>query len=340
VRSELVANFSTYATVLVKRGTLKTGDYIVAGTTYAKVRRMTTADGKSVKKATPGTPVEVSGWKSRPEAGKLVLQALKESDAQLAIKNREIAKELERNLADVHAVNTRRLEQRKELLNERAKKMVAAENKRSGMALPGIVREENAGPKILPVVIKADVGGSAEAVQQAVKDLGNSDVKVEILGASVGEFTETDVMTAIAANGTSVHQILTDAFAAILLGFNIRALNPTLRRKTNEKHIEVIHHSIIYRLIDDITSRLESMLPPMIETRVTGEAEVRQLFEISSGSKGEKKVAGCLVFSGIISLKEQCRVTRGGKIIFTGISVDISWLMGFRSVGYASTFQG
>jgi len=195
---------------LVKRGTLQTGDYIVAGTTYAKVRRMTTADGKSVKKAPPGTPVEVSGWKTRPEAGDMVLQASKESDAKLAVRNREIARDLEKSLADVDAVNTRRMEQRKELLNQRQLKMVAAENKRSGMALPGIVREENAGPKILRVIIKADVSGSAEAVEEAIKNLGNSEVKVEIIHTSVGEFTETDVMTAISANGTVTQLHLTD----------------------------------------------------------------------------------------------------------------------------------
>jgi len=104
-----------------------------------------------------------------------------------------------------------------------------------------------------------------------------------------------------------------------MMGFNIRALNPSLRRKTNEKNIEVIHHSVIYHLIDDITNRLESMLTPIIETRVTGEAEVMQLFEISAGSKNKKIVAGCRVSNGIISHQEQCRVTRNGKIIFTGM---------------------
>lgn len=187
--------------MLVKRGTLETGDIIVAGTTYAKVRRMTTAGGKSVKKATPGTPVEVSGWKSRPQAGDLVLQANKEADAKLAIRNRETAQELERNLADVEALNVRRAEQKKELASARLKKMVEAENKRSGMALPGIVREVDS-VKILPVLVKADVSGSAEAVKEAIKDLGNSEVKVEIIDVGVGEFTETDVMTAIATNGT------------------------------------------------------------------------------------------------------------------------------------------
>lgn len=111
-----------------------------------------------------------------------------------------------------------------------------------------------------------------------------------------------------------------------MIGFNIRALNPSLRRKANEKNIEVIHHSVIYHLIDDITNRLESMLAPMIETRVTGEAEVTQIFDISAGTKNEKKVGGCKVFSGIISRKEQCRVTRNGKIIFTGMFTQGSFL--------------
>jgi translation initiation factor IF-2 len=162
---------------------------------------MTTAGGKSIKKATPGTPVEVSGWKARPQAGDLVLQANKETDAKLAIRNRETAQELERNLADVEALNVRRAEQKKELASARLKKMVEAENKRSGMALPGIVREVDS-VKILPVLVKTDVSGSAEAVKEAIKDLGNSEVKVEIIDVGVGEFTETDVMTAIATNGT------------------------------------------------------------------------------------------------------------------------------------------
>jgi translation initiation factor IF-2 len=308
--------------VLVKRGTLETGDIIVAGTTYAKVRRMTTADRKSVKKATPGIPVEVSGWKSRPQAGDLVLQANKEADAKLAIRNRETALELDRNLADVEALNAHRAAQKKELASVRLKKMVEAENKQSGMALPGIVREIGDSVKVLPVLVKADVSGSAEAVKEAIKDLGNSEVKVEIIDVGVGEFTETDVMTAIATNGTLPPLGLRLMCAAKLVGFNIRALNPSLRRKTNEKGIEVIQHTIIYHLIDDITSRLESMLAPMIETRVTGEAEVKEVFEISSGSKGEKKVGGCRVFSGIISRKENCRVTRNGKIIFSGMSLE------------------
>ena len=194
---------STYATVLVKRGILKTGDFIVAGVTYAKVRRMTTADGKSVKQALPGTPVEVTGWKDRPDAGDLVLQAPKESDAKLTVRNRIQLREQDRDQKDIDSLNERRLANRKGLWQERERKLVAAEIKRSGQALPGILREqEHTGPKELRLIIKADVSGSAEAVEEAIKDLGNAEVKVGIVDVSVGEVTESDVQTAIAANGT------------------------------------------------------------------------------------------------------------------------------------------
>jgi translation initiation factor IF-2 len=194
---------STYTTVLVKRGILKTGDFIVAGVTYAKVRRMTTADGKSVKQAFPGTPVEVTGWKDRPNAGDLVLQASKESEAKLAVRNRIQLHEQDRDQKDIDSLNERRVANRKGLWQERERKLVAAEIKRSGQALPGIIREqEQTGPKELRVIIKADVSGSAEAVEEAIKDLGNAEVKVGIVDVSVGEVTESDVQTAIAVNGT------------------------------------------------------------------------------------------------------------------------------------------
>ena len=196
---------STYATVLVKRGILKTGDIIIAGPTYAKVRRMTTADGKSVKQALPGAPVEVTGWKERPDAGDIVLQTAKESDAKLAVRNRVQQREHQRDLKHLDLLNERRLANKKGLWKERERKLVEAENKRSGQALPGITREqEETGPKELRLIIKADVSGSAEAVEAAIKDLGNAEVKVDIVNVSVGEVTESDVSIAIAANGTIV----------------------------------------------------------------------------------------------------------------------------------------
>ena len=187
----------------MKRGTLKTGDLIVAGTTYAKVRRMTTSTGKSVKKAGPGTPVEVTGWKERPDAGDLVLQAANESDAKLAVRNRIAKFEEKRDLDAVETLNEKRLAARKARRFEREKRLIAEEVKRNGQLLPGILKTdgEEIKQKELRVIIKADVSGSAEAVEEAIKDLGNSEVKVVVIDATVGEITETDISTAIAANG-------------------------------------------------------------------------------------------------------------------------------------------
>jgi translation initiation factor IF-2 len=168
---------------------------------------MTTADGKSVKLAPPGTAVEVSGWKDRPDAGDQVLQAKKESDAKLVVRNRLVQREQKRDQQTIELLNERRLAAKRELYQEREKKMVAAEVKRSGKTLPGILKDtgteegEKKGPTMVRFLVKADVGGSAEAVEEAIKDLGNEEVKVEVVDTSVGEITESDITVAAAANG-------------------------------------------------------------------------------------------------------------------------------------------
>jgi len=111
---------------------------------------------------------------------------------------------------------------------------------------------------------------------------------------------------------------------AKILGFNIRALNPSLRPLATTHNVEVFHHTIIYKLIEDVISRLESQLKPKIEIRVAGEAEVSEIFMITI--KGKKKpIAGSKVFNGVISMKEKCRITRNGKIVYTGIISFYIW---------------
>jgi len=169
---------------------------------------MTTADGKSVKLALPGTAVEVSGWKDRPESGDMVLEAAKESDAKLVIRNRLLQREQKRDQETIELLNERRLAAKRELFQEREKKMVAEEVKRTGKTLPGILKDagvegvEKKAVKAVRFLVKADVGGSAEAVEEAIKDLGNDEVKVEVVGALVGEITESDLTVAAAANGS------------------------------------------------------------------------------------------------------------------------------------------
>ena len=108
---------------------------------------------------------------------------------------------------------------------------------------------------------------------------------------------------------------------------------------TSANNVEILYHSIIYKLIDDVVARLESMLAPMVELTVTGEAEIVQLFDIKVKVKQTKAIAGCKVFNGVISSKQQCRITRNGKIIFTGKSVPRRFLI-YRIFGYFETFQG
>jgi translation initiation factor IF-2 len=164
---------------------------------------MTTSTGKTVKSAGPGTPVEVTGWKERPDAGDVVLQATNEHDAKLAIRNRLTKVEEKRDLDAVETINEKRLAARRARRFEHERKIVAEEVKRTGESLPGILRSDgnDLKQKEYRLLVKADVSGSAEAVEEAIKDLGNSEVKVTIIDARVGEVTESDIATAIAANG-------------------------------------------------------------------------------------------------------------------------------------------
>jgi translation initiation factor IF-2 len=133
-----------------------------------------------------------------------------------------------------------------------------------------------------------------------------------------------------------VRSLLSMLTTANILGFNIKALNPSLRSDTVANNIEIINHSIIYKLIDDVIARLEKLLPPKIETTVTGEAEVRELFDITFHNK-KRPIAGSNVFNGVISRKEKCRVTRNGRIIYSGMPSTM--LANKRSLGYSQTFQ-
>jgi len=165
---------------------------------------MTTSTGKMVKKAGPGTAVEVTGWKERPDAGDMVLQAANESDAKLAIRNRIAKLEEKRDLEAVETLNEKRRAARRARWHERERKLVAEEVKRSGQSLPGMLKSDGDDftQKEYRVLIKADVSGSAEAVEEAIKVLGNSEVKVAVIDATVGEITESDIQIAIAADGT------------------------------------------------------------------------------------------------------------------------------------------
>lgn len=183
------------ATVLVTRGCLKTGSHILGGQNYAKVRRMADSNGQVVKSATPGMAVTVSGWKTIPQAGDSIIEG-SETDVKKALNNRVRKAEIDTSLSNVDAINeSRRLDREQRLLDE---KSVAHQTGRNNH-----FEEINSdsGKKELRLVIKADVSGSAEAVEGALQGIGNSIATSRIISAGVGDVTESDVMLAKAANG-------------------------------------------------------------------------------------------------------------------------------------------
>ena len=177
---------SAVATILVRRGSLKIGSHIISGTSVAKVRVMTDSSGKTVKSASPGMAVTVSGWKTLPKAGDDVLQGT-EADIKKAILNRQRKVDLEASLVDVEAINTSRREERER--RELGAEGVTAET------------EEDSGPKELKLVVKADVSGSAEAVVGALQGMGNHLATTKVIASSVGDVTESDVTLAKTAGG-------------------------------------------------------------------------------------------------------------------------------------------
>jgi translation initiation factor IF-2 len=182
------------ATALISKGSLKTGSHIVSGLHYAKVRRMTDSTGKVVSVATPGMAVTVSGWKTLPKAGDNVIEGA-ESDVKKAIANRIRQSEIEASLADVDAINeTRRVE--REL---RAAEAETKNRRSSPQSKTQVV--EGSGPKELRIIIKADVSGSAEAVEGALQGIGNKIAISKIISAGVGEVSESDVTLAQTADG-------------------------------------------------------------------------------------------------------------------------------------------
>ncbi|MCJ1249405.1 hypothetical protein MMC30_006629 [Trapelia coarctata] len=289
------------ATVLVRRGTVVPGSVIVAGTTWARVRNLRNEAGQTIPSAGPGTPAEVDGWREQPEAGDEVIQAPNEQRAKDVVELRVSHKEKEKLAADVAAVNeARRLEQEK-----REREEAAAKAAKSGEPEP-VVPEEIAAARVteIPFIVRGDVSGSVEAVVDSISSLGNSEVRPTILRSAVGPIAPTDVEHAAAAKGH-------------IITFNT-PVEGSIRRMAEAAGVSILDQSIIYRLVDDVNAKLESVLPEVVTTRVTGEAEVAQVFEINVKGRVTVPVAGCRVRNGVIGRTSKVRVMRGGEVVYDG----------------------
>ncbi|OCH86556.1 initiation factor 2 [Obba rivulosa] len=286
LESKVQKGLGPVATVLLLRGSFKTGDHLICGTSHAKIRMLSDENGKAVKAAYPGMAVTVSGWKELPQAGDEVLTGT-ESEVKKAIANRVRKAEIEATLGDVEAINEQRRLERED------------KDAEGDTAAPVVT-----GPKELRLVIKCDVSGSVEAVDGALRDIGNDVARVKIVTSGVGDITEADVMRAKAAEGA-------------IIAFSVNVPR-SIKNEAETQGVPIISSSIIYRLVDDVTERVVAMLPPIRETRVMGEANVLQVFDIHLKGRQIMKVAGCRVRSGLVKKADAARVMRNGEIVHDG----------------------
>ncbi|WP_296111354.1 translation initiation factor IF-2 [uncultured Limosilactobacillus sp.] len=259
------------ATLLVQQGTLHVGDPIVVGDTYGRVRTMTNENGREMKKATPSTPVEITGLNDVPQAGDKFVVFDDEKTARAAGE-------------------------------ERAKR--AADRQRqqtSHVTLDNLFATMKQGEiKSLPVIIKADVQGSVEALAQSLKKIDVDGVQVDIIHKAVGAISESDVKLAEASN-------------AIIVGFNVRP-TPIAKNESEANNIDIRLHRVIYNAIEEIEDAMKGMLEPVFEEEVIGQVEVRQIYKASKIGT----IAGGMVTSGRITRNSKVRLIRDGVVVYEG----------------------
>ncbi|MCP5366315.1 MAG: translation initiation factor IF-2 [Hyphomicrobiales bacterium] len=280
VEAKMERGRGSVATVLVQRGTLKRGDIFVAGTEWGRVRALVDDRGNSVDEAPPGAPVEVLGLNGTPMAGDEVVVVDSEARA------REVTEFRQRKSRDARAAATARgsLEQMFEQIREGE-----AQN--------------------LPMVIKADVHGSLEAIVGSLDKISTDEVRAQILHAGVGGINESDVILARASN-------------ALVIGFNVRA-NPQARQMARRDGVEIRYYSIIYDLTDDMRQFLSGMLSPTLKENLLGYAEIREVFNITKVGK----VGGCMVTEGTVKRGAKVRLLRDNVVIHEG---ELSQLKRFK----------
>lgn len=246
--------------------------------------------------------VTVSGWKTLPKAGDEVIEG-SDSDIKKALSNRERSLETQIMQNDIEVINSHR----------RNEKEAQAEQATTAPT----------GPKELRLIIKADVSGSAEAVEGALNGIGNKIVITKVIQTGVGPITESDVLMAKAVNGElfDIH-ILTShieppVVLATIVGFSVSAPR-SIQNLAAQNSVTITTSDIIYKLMDDIRARVVDQLPRIIEIRVTGEATVLKTFEIQLKAQNTKTIAGCRVTNGIVEKSKFVRVIRKGETVYEG----------------------
>jgi translation initiation factor IF-2 len=269
IESRLDKGRGPVATILVQSGTLRRGDVLLAGAVFGRVRAMLDETGKAIEKAGPSIPAEIQGLSEVPMAGEEVIALADERKA------REIALFRQGKFRDV------------KLARQQAAKL---EN----------VFEQKGEVKVLPLIIKADVQGSYEALTHALQRLSTDEVKVNIIHSGVGAITESDINLALASK-------------AVVIGFNSRA-DSVARKLIASSGVDVRYYSIIYEAVDEIKAALSGMMAPDRRENITGLVEIREVFRISKVGA----VAGCYVLEGVVKRASLIRLIRNGQLIHSG----------------------
>nr|WP_270190412.1 translation initiation factor IF-2 [Holdemania filiformis] len=258
-------------TLLVQNGTLRTGDCIVVGACFGKVRKMTDDRGREIKEAKPSTPVEIIGLNDVPVAGDM----FKVFDSE---------------------------KQARAIAERRSQTKIEQERKSSSaMSLDDLARQIEAGEvQEIPVIVKADVQGSAEAVKSSLEKLDVQGVKVNVIRSTAGTISESDVMLASASK-------------AVIYGFNVRP-DANVRKKAEEEGVEIRLHNIIYKAMEEMELAMKGLLAPVYEEVVIGQAEVRQTFKVSKIGT----IAGCMVTDGKLVKDCKVRLIRQGIVVYDG----------------------
>ena len=272
IEAQLDKGKGPVATILVQKGTLHVGDFIAAGACSGKVRAMMDDKGRRVKEAGPSTPVEILGLGDVPNAGEILMSFPSDKEAK--------------NFAGAF------VSENKNRLLEETKGKLSLDNLFDQIQASDL--------KELPLIVKADVQGSVEAVKQSLTKLSNEEVVVRVIHGGVGAVNESDVSLAATSN-------------AIIIGFNVRP-DAMAKQLADQEGVDLRLYRVIYQAIEDVEAAMKGMLDPVFEEKVIGHAEVRQLFKAS----GVGTIAGSYVLDGIFQRNCKVRITREGEQIFEG----------------------
>lgn len=259
------------ATLLIQNGTLKTGDPVVVGACFGRVRKMTDDRGREIKEAKPSTPVEIIGLNDVPIAGDVFKSFSNERQARM-------------------------------IADKRSQTKIESERRTtSALSLDDLSRQIKEGNvQEIPLIIKSDVQGSAEAVKSSLEKIDVESIRINVIRSTAGAISESDIMLASASN-------------AIIIGFNVRP-DATIRKKALEEGVDIRLHNIIYKVVEQMEAAMKGMLEPVFEEIILGQASVRQIFKVSRVGT----IAGCMVTDGKLVRNCEVRLIRSGVVVYTG----------------------